>query len=218
MGLERYCNSLCTVRSFSVTKCSPQQWFCLAIWQEGKIKAGLQYAMALFSVYGIINNLIISETAMSITLVSEFPVFWWPVLEPRTCYNGRKRISEVLFAYSVTNTLILHMEVCERESIHSINFVETGAKLLYLLSWCTLMFLQLFHFLTPTEFIQYTWKMSDRSASDLIVWMFAIADFVIWAFVFTMPWRPVCSAHFLAHGSHCVASPLVGWRNAAGWL
>lgn len=155
---------------------------------------------------------------VSITLVSEFPVFWWPVLEPRTCYNGRKRISEVLFAYSVTNTLILHMEVCERESIHSINFVETGAKLLYLLSWCTLMFLQLFHFLTPTEFIQYTWKMSDRSASDLIVWMFAIADSVIWAFVFTMPWRPVCSAHFLAHGSHCVASPLVGWRNAAGWL
>lgn len=146
--------------------------------------------------------------------------FWWPVLEPRTCYNGGKRISGVLFAYSVTNTLILHIEVWEREnkSIHSIIFCVGRCKPSLLLSWCTFMLLLLFHFLTLTEFIHSTWNMVDRSASDLIVWMFAIADSVIWAFVFTMPWRPVCSGHFLAHGSHHMASPLAEWHNAADWL
>lgn len=73
MVLGKGHHSLCTDRSVSVTKCSPSFWG--AIWQEGKTKAGLQYAMALFNVQGTKINLIISEIAVSVTLVNEFPAF-----------------------------------------------------------------------------------------------------------------------------------------------
>lgn len=75
MVLGKDHDSLCTDRSVSDTMCSPQQWFCPAIWQEGKIEAGLQYAKTLFKIQGIKTNLIISEIAVPVTLVSEFPAF-----------------------------------------------------------------------------------------------------------------------------------------------
>lgn len=60
--------------------------------------------MASSNVLGIKTTLILSEIAEYVTLVSEFPAFWWPILACRTCfiYDEEKIISQVLFAYAVT--------------------------------------------------------------------------------------------------------------------
>ena len=71
------------------------QWFCLALWQGSEIKAGLHYAMALSNVQDFKITVSLSEIVVCVTIVSEFPAFWWPVLELRTCYicNEGKIIS-----------------------------------------------------------------------------------------------------------------------------